>query len=133
MACFAAPIAEAVVTTVLMKHFEKKEKKPDAHSASQTSIPWSRKLRWLNNLLWGGSALLALEHIWHGEIIPQFPFLTALKDPAEILPMLGEIATVGVGMAALVTLAWAVMIKIADARAKKDAVKSTAAKAESCI
>lgn len=133
MACFFAPMAEAVVTTVVMKHIEKKEKKSGNHEPSQANIPWSRKLRWLNNLLWGGSALLAFEHIWHGEIIPEFPFLTALKDPAEILPMLGEIGTVGVGMAALVTLAWVFMIKIADAKAKKAAAKQdTSAGAESC-
>ncbi|HOJ48243.1 MAG TPA: hypothetical protein PLD48_05145 [Bacillota bacterium] len=133
MACFAAPLAEAVITTVLMKRFEKKEKMTDAPNESQAGIPWSRKLKWLNNLLWGGSALLALEHIWHGEIIPQFPFLTALKEPGGVLPMLGEIATVGVGMAAFVTLVWFFMIKIADARAKKAAVSGKTAETEPCI
>ncbi len=134
MACFFAPMAEAVVTTVIMKHIEKKEKKSDNKEASQTSIPWSRKLRWLNNLLWGGSALLAFEHIWHGEIIPQFPFLTALKDPANILPMLKEIATVGGSMAVLVTLTWVLMVKIADSKARKKTVKKDkTAEVESCI
>jgi hypothetical protein len=135
MACFFATMAEAAVTTVVIKHIEKKEKKSGEQEASHTRIPWSRKLKWLNNLLWGGSALLAFEHIWHGEITAQFPFITALNNPAEVLPMLKEVATVGVGMAALVTLAWVFMIKIADARAAKKIVitNDKAVETESCI
>jgi len=34
-------------------------------------------LGWLTNMLWGGSLLLAFEHVWHGEETPWFPFLTA--------------------------------------------------------
>ena len=46
-----------------------------------TEIPWSRKLKWLSYLLWGGALLLCFEHIWHGEVVPFFPFLTAMSDP----------------------------------------------------
>ena len=55
-------------------------------------------------LLWGGAFLLCYEHIWHGEVVPWFPFLTAASDPASAAEMLHEMATVGVAMAALVTL-----------------------------
>ena len=70
-------------------------------------------------MLWGGSFLLAIEHIWHGEIIPVPPFLTAMTDPAAIQPMLHEIATAGVTMAVLVSLVWAGMVLIADRKCKK--------------
>jgi hypothetical protein len=64
-------------------------------------------------MLWGGSALLAFEHIWHGEIVPFFPFLTNAVNPADRLEMLHEIATSGVMMAVLVTAVWAVMVAVA--------------------
>ena len=53
-------------------------------------------------MLWGGAALLAFEHVWHGEVVPYFPFLTAATDPADRAQMLREMATVGVTMAALI-------------------------------
>ena len=58
-------------------------------------------------MLWGGSALLAFEHVWHGEVQPFFPFLTAASDPESAAEMLHEMATSGTAMAAVVTLAWA--------------------------
>ena len=83
MACFVVPMTEAVVTTVaqrIMKAHEKEEKlSPEMDCAEGVNkIPFSVKLGWLNRLLWGGSALLAFEHLWHGEIVPFFPFLTAV-------------------------------------------------------
>ena len=70
-------------------------------------------------MLWGGSALLAFEHVWHGEIVPWFPFLTAASDPAEASVMISEMATVGVSMAALVTAVWGVMLLVTNAMEKK--------------
>ena len=81
--------------------------------------PFSKKLGWLNKLLWGGSALLAFEHVWHGEVVPFFPFLTAAADPEEASVMLHEMATVGVSMAALVTLVWVGMLLVSKALEKK--------------
>ena len=116
MACFVVPAAEAIVTTVVQKVMEKKEKETGKKEARQeendSRIPFSRKLKWLNNLLWGGSALLAFEHVWHGEVVPWFPFLTAASDPADAAEMLHEMATVGVSMAVLVTLVWLGMVGI---------------------
>ena len=54
MACFTAPLAEAVIVKAVEKHVEKKEK-----DTSSSKIPLSRKIHWLSNLLFGGSALLA--------------------------------------------------------------------------
>lgn len=107
MACFLVPAAEAVIVTAAAKILEAKERRsrdglPDAGG----HVRFSRKLKWLSGLLWGGSALLAFEHLWHGEIVPWFPFLTAMNDPAETAAMLDEMASAGVGMALWVTAVW---------------------------
>ena len=120
MACFLVSAAEAVVATVACKAMEKKEKSGKKHGG----IPFSRKLGWLRNMLWGGSALLAFEHVWHGEVTPWAPFLTAMSDPADTAEMLGEMATVGVSMACLVTGVWLVMLGVSaviEKRADKKA------------
>ncbi|MBR2736842.1 MAG: hypothetical protein IKD86_05980 [Firmicutes bacterium] len=117
MACFLVSAAEAAVVTAVAKAEEKKEVQ-SAGSGRETegsvSIPLSRKLKWLTYMLWGGVAMLALEHLWHGEIVPWFPFLTAMSDPANTAEMLQEMATVGVGMAVLITLVWVVMCRAAE-------------------
>ena len=110
MACLLVPAAEAVITTIAAKVVESKEKKNGTNECSNTGkVKLSRKLGWLNKLLWGGSALLAFEHIWHGEIIPSFPFLTAIKN-GEVYEMLGEMGSAGVAMAVLVTTIWGGMV-----------------------
>ena len=129
MACFLVSAAEAAITTVAARIIEKKERKNAADKEGETtpkasvSFPFSRKLKWLRNMLWGGSALLAFEHVWHGEVVPWFPFLTAASDPADAAQMLHEMATVGVAMALTVTAAWLVMVGVSaliGRRAKKD-------------
>ena len=65
-------------------------------------------------LLWGGAFLLCYEHIWHGEVVPWFPFLTAMNDPGDTAEMLSEMGSIGVLMAVLVTAAWAIMMFVAD-------------------
>lgn len=121
MACLLVPAAEAVVTTIATKIIESKEKEAtkNTHSSKtsfemQNRIPFSQKLKWLNHLLWGGSGLLAFEHLWHGEIVPWFPFLTAANNPADTVEMLHEISTVGVTMAVLVTGIWLCMLGISN-------------------
>ena len=113
MACFIVPATEAIVTTVAQKVIKKKEGKNDSKS-SETKLRFSKKLKWLNGMLWGGSGLLAFEHLWHGEITPFFPFLTAANDPADTAEMLHEMATSGSAMAILVTAVWAVVAVAAD-------------------
>ena len=107
MACFVVPTAEAIVTTVVTKVVEKKGKNVE-HGIEKVELENKlSSLRRLNKLLLGGSALLAFEHVWHGEVTPFFPFLTAANNPADFSEMLAEMGTVGVGMAVLVTAAWA--------------------------
>ncbi|NLC78123.1 MAG: hypothetical protein GX683_00100, partial [Ruminococcaceae bacterium] len=85
MACFIVPTAEAIIVTAATQLVKSKEKTPAKVTLNCTNggietaerLPFSRKLKWLSNLLWGGSALLAFEHVWHGEITAWFPFLTA--------------------------------------------------------
>lgn len=118
MACFTIPAGEAVVTTIVKKTIDKKGLKQEK-SESKRGIPFSRKLKWLTNLLWGGSVLLAYEHVWHGEVKPFFPFLTAMENPADKAEMLHEMGTVGVGMAVLVTVVWIGICVAADIIVKR--------------
>jgi len=105
MACFLVPAAEAIVTTAAAKIVEKKENAGiKEKSVENTKVSFSHKLKTLSNFLWGGSALLAFEHVWHGEITPFFPFLTAAGNSADMAEMLHEMSTVGVCMAVLVTI-----------------------------
>lgn len=128
MACFTATIVEAIATTVITAVVRKKEKehtpekKPgNAEHTASPRIRLSTKLGWLNMMLWGGSALLMFEHIWHGEVVPWFPFLTAMSTPEGTSAMLHEIATVGTGMCVLVTAVWAVIAVAADLITKRSA------------
>ena len=67
----------------------------------------------MNKLLWGGSALLAFEHVWHGEVVPFFPFLTAVEN-GETAEMLAEMGSAGVMMAVLVTAVWVGMLAVSS-------------------
>lgn len=102
MACFLVPTAEAVVTTVAKKIIDKKK---DSEKG-----PFAKRLNWLNNMLWGGSALLAFEHVWHGEVTLQFPFLTKATTLESVSEMFFEMFTSGVAMAGLVTGVWAIAV-----------------------
>lgn len=126
MACFTVPATEAIVTTIAEKIIKSKEKKMALSGAVNTKadengvekISLSTKIGWLNKMLWGGSALLAFEHVWHGEVVPFFPFLTAVKD-GNAMEMLHEMATAGVCMALLVTAAWGIMVGVVSMFEKK--------------
>ena len=129
MACFTVPAAEAIVTTIAGKIIKSKEKHQTVDASKNTTdvsspkIPFSTKIGWLNKMLWGGSALLAFEHVWHGEVVPFFPFLTAVEN-GEAAEMLHEMATAGVSMALLVTAVWGIMVGVVSIF-EKHAKKST--------
>ena len=109
MACFLVPTTEAIVTTIVEKKLKSKEKKQGEEN-KKSIVSYSKKLKWLNNMLWGGAILLAFEHIWHGEVVPFFPFLTAASNSSDAAEMLHEMATTGVMMAVLVTIVWIGMV-----------------------
>ena len=113
MACFIAPVAEAVLTTAAEKAIAK------FGTEKVKENTFVKKLPWLNTMLWGGSALLAFEHVWHGEVVPWFPFLTNAASPDSAAEMLREILTTGIGMAVLVTAVWAVSVIIVSLSEKR--------------
>lgn len=119
MACFLVPAGEAVITTVIQKIVEKREKR-----TVNISPKWSRRLSWLNIMLWGGTLMLAIDHLISGEVTFYPPFLTALNSPADTAVMLREMATVGVAMAAAVTAVWGIMVLVAEFRSRVIKVKT---------
>ena len=123
MACFLVSTAEAIVVTVAAKVARNKEmsaesvkleKNAAVEERQEKKLPWSKKLMILAKLLWGGAFLLCYEHIWHGEVVPWFPFLTAMNDPGDTAEMLSEMGSIGVTMAIIVTVTWAIMMFVAD-------------------
>ena len=103
MACFTAPLAGAAVAAVVQKA-----------TAGKARNPFLRKLHWLVKMALGGSFLLAIEHIYHGEITFFPPFLTAMKNPEDTKEMVHEIMTVGVSMAVLLLVAWIGMVIVSE-------------------
>ena len=111
MACFTAPLAGAAVAAVVHKT-----------AGEKSQNPFLRKLNWLVKMSLGGSFLLAIEHIYHGEITFFPPFLTAMKDPNDTKEMLHEIMTVGVSMAVLLLVAWIGMVVVSEIVERRKAV-----------
>jgi len=112
MACFTAPLAAAIAAGIARRTVVPND------SGKPETISWATKLGWLEKLSFGGCALLAFEHIWHGEIIFQFPFLTGVRD-GNTAEVLREIATVGGTMAALILAVWIGMLVISSAIVKR--------------
>lgn len=109
MACFTVPLAEAVLAAATVRTL-----------AGRSRHPFLARLGWLRDMAFGGSFLLAIEHVWHGEITWHFPFLTAVAN-GETGEMLREMATSGVAMALLVTAAWACMVLLSMLRGREPA------------
>jgi hypothetical protein len=116
MACFIVPATGAVIAKVSTNLVKKKEKKV---RIKEDHLPFSVKLSWLTRLLGGGSFLLAFEHLWHGEIVPWFPFLTAMKSPESSAEMVQEMATTGVAMLLLCLAVWGLMLLVTHQLEKK--------------
>ena len=117
MACFIVPATGAIVTKAVDKTIHKSDKEQGVCSSANVFV---RRLPWLTNMLAGGSVLLAFEHVWHGEVQPFFPFLTAMGNAADASEMFHEMGTVGVGMLVLVTGVWALMVKVTDKAEAKE-------------
>lgn len=116
MACFLVPMVLAIVTTIIQKTARRFAEKI--------------KLGVLNTLLWGGVILLAFEHIWHGEVVPWPPFLTAMATPSDIPVMLHEMATIGTAMTVVVVLTWTSMLTITHLMSRMLAAKERILTAE---
>ena len=132
MACFLVPATEAIVTTVISKAVKYHEAKVNPEHSDNTvcedKIPLSKKISRLSGFLWGGSGLLAFEHLWHGEISPVFPFLTAANDPSQMSEVFHEMATVGTSMALVVTAFWGILTIASDTILKRNKFKKAEVK-----
>ncbi|MGQ9538438.1 MAG: hypothetical protein ACUVTE_02490 [Candidatus Bathycorpusculaceae bacterium] len=100
MACFLVPMALAIITSLIQK--------------TARSLAEKIKLWILNALLWGGVILLAVEHVWHAEVVPWPPFLTAMANPADIPVMLHEMATVGSAMSLVTFATWGTILALSN-------------------
>jgi len=110
MACFLAPMALAIVMTIvqlLTRHSDLSQK---------------LKLSTLNAMLWGGVVILAAEHVFHGEIPAFWPYLTAMSSPADTAVMLAEIASIGGSMTLAISLTWMGMLAVSTLMTKRVAV-----------
>ena len=121
MACFTVTAVAALgvaAAKYVTKHQEKKNelvvKEPKEYKfGSETK--WSKRLAYLELMLWSGSFVLAGEHVLHGEVSPYPPFLTAASEgPEAVKEMFMEMGTVGVTMLAALILAWAVGVFVVD-------------------
>ncbi len=101
MACFTVPLATAVAATAAKSVLPESARKN----------PFVSRLGWLGKMMFGGSFLLAIEHVYHDEIIFTPPFLTAVKD-GNTTEMLHEMATRGVAMAVLLGVVWVAMVSV---------------------
>lgn len=116
MACVVVSAAAAIITggaKYIVRHHENKTIKSNDYTKIESNttkfgshLKLSKKLGILELALFVGSFILAIEHIIHGEIVPYFPFLTALGDTGSALTMLKEMATVGVSMTLAIVFAW---------------------------
>jgi len=84
MSCFIAPLVQAIATSACRKSLTKK-----SGSALVSNLPV------LEKMLWGGSMVLIVDHIAHGELL-------AFN--------LRELLGVGIPMCAVVTAVWLLMI-----------------------
>ena len=94
------------------------------HSGREVGLSLRKKLHLLSNFLFSGSILLVFEHFWHGEIVPFFPFLTGARSPEDTYTMLQEMSTVGVSMALLITVIWAIYCFVVERKLQKEGEKN---------
>ena len=104
MACFIAALAESAVAYGVKKACE--------HRGTERSLVWAKRIGTLITMLLGGSFLLMIEHVSHGEISASFPFLTAMNSPEDAAAMVHEILTVGVSMDIALTVSWAAWVAL---------------------
>ena len=121
MACFAVSAVAAIgvgAAKYIVRHNEKKNalevKEPKEYKFG-SEVKWSKKLSYLELMLWSGSFVLAGEHVLHGEVTPYPPFFTAAGEgPEAVSEMLTEMGTVGVTMLVALVFAWAVGTFLVD-------------------
>lgn len=127
MACFTVTAAAAIgvgVARHIVKHHEKKADPTRVDPIKLDDWSTSKKLGILELALFGGSFILAGEHLIHGEVSFKFPWLTAVSEgPEAVKEMLTEMGTVGVAMLLSIIGAWAVGLVIRHFILKRRASK----------
>ncbi|MBO4703352.1 MAG: hypothetical protein J5617_00780 [Bacilli bacterium] len=119
MACFTVTAAAAIGVGIA-RHIKKHQEKKNPEINYEDKLVNAKKLGYLELTMWGGSLLLAGEHAFHGEITYKFPFLTAVSEGAEATSeMLQEMGTIGVGMLAILVVAWFATVCILHFAKKK--------------
>ena len=68
MACFIAPLVEAITVTAIRK------------SGLKGNSPYMQHLPDLEKMLWGGTLMLIVDHIINGELTWAFPFFTPWRN-----------------------------------------------------
>ncbi len=122
MACFTVTLAAACGVTVARHIVAKKENKKvliDGENIIAKPEKWSNRLKYLELSLYGGSLLLAGEHLIHGEVTVIPPFLTALSSKEATQEMFVEMGTVGVPMLLAIVLVWIVAVFAVSAFRRK--------------
>ena len=120
MACFTVSAVAAIGVAIarhIVKHHENKlviEGKEVAPEKFGSDTKWSKKLAYLELVLGSGSLVLAGEHIFHGEVTPFPPFITAMANAEDTATMWQEIGTIGVGMLAILVIAWLAGVLLVD-------------------
>jgi len=104
VACFITPLAAGAAVALARR----------AAKRSDRLKLWALEL-----MLLGGALVLAVEHAWHGEVVPYPPFLTAMKNPSDVPVMLHEMWAVGGSMTAAVASVWASIVALSRALAQR--------------
>jgi hypothetical protein len=100
MACFIAPLVEAIAVTAIRK------------SGLKGNSPYLQHLPDLEKMLWGGTLMLIVDHIINGELTWTFPFFTSLGQTGGAAILWREVLTVGVPMALALTAAWGIWVAL---------------------
>ena len=121
MACFTVPAA-AAIGVAGARHIAKHKEKKEVTSNNTDNMKTSKKLGILEIALFGGSFLLAGEHVLHGEVTFTFPFLTAINEGTDAVKgMLFEMGTVGVAMTVAIVAVWGAALLVRKLLLKRKA------------
>ena len=123
MACFTVTTVAAIgvgVARHIVKHNENKKDPTKVDPIKLDTMTVSKKLGTLELALWGGSFILAGEHVIHGEVTYKFPWLTAVAE-GETMEMLQEMGTAGVGMLLIIVAGWGIGLLIRKLLLKRKA------------
>lgn len=110
MACFVVPMLLSAASTAFRKHGSK-----DGFLGRNVSS--------LEQMFWGGTIMLIVDHIINGELTWRFPFFTALSESGGGAVMLREMLTVGVPMSLAIIAVWGLCCFLKERRTSRLSVE----------